>query len=146
MSKVQARFSLHEDSLDYIEAFTVNNRIPRDDRNEGLERILQEHKELKERSFSLEYITDTVTENVTRSVQISLQHSISKEINRIRLGTNNVDRNTQILIELIQGFMQMQKLNHIITTDLNKPEFLIDIENLIQDRITLQKQKKDNKQ
>lgn len=144
MSKVHARFNLNEDTIDYIEAYTVNNRIPRDDRNEGLERILQEHKELKKNEFSLEYITDTVTENVTRSVQVSLQQSISKEINRVRLGTNNIDRNTQIIIELVQGFMQMQNLEHIVTTDLNKPEFLLDTEKLIQERINLLKQKKDN--
>lgn len=144
MSKVATRFKLHEDTVDYIEAYTVNNRIPRDDRNEGLERIVQEHKKLKRNEFSLEYITDTVTENVTRSVQVALQQSISKEINRVRLGTNNIDRNTQIIIELVQGFMQMQNLEHIVTTDINKPEFLIEAEELIQERISVMKQKKHN--
>jgi hypothetical protein len=58
------------------------------------------------------------------------------------LGTNNADRNTQILIELLQGYIQMQNLEHIVTTDIYKPEFLTEIENLVHERITTMKQKR----
>lgn len=139
------RHRLSEEVADYVKDYAVINELPYHSSSEAVERIIREHKELKKNDYSLEYITDTVTENVTRSVQVALQQSISKEINRVRLGTNNIDRNTQVIIELVQGFMQMQNLEHIITTDLNKPEFLTDTEKLIQERINLLKQKKDNK-
>lgn len=142
--KKQYRFRLSEDINHYIEGYTEDNEIPRLDKSEGLARIIREHREMSKRNWSLEYITGTVAENVTQSMQVALQKSISKEINKVRLGTNNADKNTQILIELLQGFMQMQNMEHIMTTDLNKPEFLSDVENLVQDRINVQKQKKDN--
>ncbi|MCZ2260757.1 hypothetical protein [Sporosarcina sp. G11-34] len=142
--KKQYRFRLSDELDSYIEDYTLNNEIPREDKSEGLARIIREHKELSKRNWNLGYVTDTITENVTQSVQTALQKSISKEITKVRLGTNNADKNTQILIELLQGFMQMQNMEHIMTTDLNKPEFLSDVENLVQDRINLQKQKKDN--
>ncbi|RKD26505.1 hypothetical protein BEP19_16850 [Ammoniphilus oxalaticus] len=101
---------------------------------------------LTKEEFSLQYITDTVTEQVTRSVQASLNQTISKEINRIRLGANNIDRNTQILIEMVQGHIQMQNLEYVITTDMVKPPFLKDIEGIVQERIEKQKQRKDSRE
>lgn len=143
--KIQKRFRLSTEALSYIEEYTDNNDIPRSDQTEGLERIIKEHKQLSKQNWNLQYITETVTENVTRSVQIALQKSIVNDINKVRLGTNNADRNTQILIELLQGFMQMQNVEQIVTTDIYKPTFLMEAENLIHEKITTMKQKKDNK-
>lgn len=85
----------------------------------------------------MQYIAHTVAELVNAT--------LSKEINRVRLGTNNTDRNTQILIELLQGHMQLQNIKHIPTTDLVKSEFLTDAENFVKDRIANQKQRKHSK-
>ncbi|MEK3889645.1 hypothetical protein [Bacillus sp. FSL K6-3431] len=104
--------------------------------SETLDVILQEHKELKKNNWNLQYITHTVATQVNET--------ISNELNRVRLGTNNADRNTQILIELLQGFMQMQNIEHIMTTDLHKPVFLTDAESLVQEKITMMKQRKDS--
>ena len=105
---------------------------------EALDAILHEHKELTKNEWNLQYITDSV------ATQVNI--TLSKELNRIRLGTNNTDRNKQILIELLQGFIQMQNLKQIVTTDILKPDFLTYSENLVQDRITHQKQRKHSKQ
>lgn len=141
----QYRFRLSDEAMEYIQSYTDDHEIPRGDKTEGLERIIKEHQELSKQNWSLQYITDTVTENVSRSVQVALQQSISKEINKVRLGTNSIDRNTQILIELLQGFMQIRNVEQIPTTDIYKPEFLTHTEKMIQEKISLQKQKKDSK-
>lgn len=39
----------------------------------------------------------------------------------------------------------MENLEHIITTDLNKPPFLTTAENLVQEKITALKKRKDTK-
>lgn len=104
----------------YIDDFAEDNNISYV--GHALERIISEHKKLSKQNLNLQYISDTVTEN-TRSVLIELQQSISNEINRVRLGTNNIDRNTQILIEILQGFMQMQNVEQIVTTNIYKPNF-----------------------
>lgn len=143
--KKQYRFRLSDEAIEYIQSYADDHEIPRGDKTESLERIIKEHKELSKQNWNLQYITKTVTENVTRSVQVALQKSISNEINKVRLGTNNIDRNSQILIELLQGFMQIRNVEHIPTSDLYKPEFLSHVEKVVQDRITVQKQKKDSK-
>lgn len=144
--KKHYRHRLSNEVAEYIKDYAVINEFPYHSSSEALERIVREHMKLDKDVFSLEYITETVTEQVTKSVQIALQKSISKEINRVRLASNNIDRNTQILIELVQGHMQMNNLKSIVTTDILKPDFLIEVEGLIQERITEQKQRKDNNQ
>lgn len=139
------RHRLTDEVAKYIKDYAIDNNLPYESSSEACERIVREHMEFSKQNWNLQYITETVTENVTRSVQIALQKSIVNEINKVRLGTNNADRNTQILIELLQGFMQMQNVEQIVTTDIYKPTFLTEAENLVQEKITTMKQKKDNK-
>lgn len=102
--KKQYRFRMDDETRQYIDDFAEDNNISY--MSHALERI----------------ISDTVTEN-TRSVLIELQQSISNEINRVRLGTNNIDRNKQILIEILQGFMQMQNVEQIVITNIYNHDF-----------------------
>lgn len=135
-TKHQFRARVKNINYDYLEDYQIVNDFG--NIGETLDAILEEHKELKKNDWSLQYIAHTVSTQVN--------NTLSTELNRVRLGTNNTDRNTQILIELLQGFMQMQNLEHIMTTDLVKPSFLTDVENLVQEKITHQKQRKHNKQ
>ncbi|WP_438313219.1 hypothetical protein [Sporosarcina sp. FA9] len=135
ITKHQFRTRVKNINYDYLE----NHQIINDFSNigEALDAILQEHKELSKNDWSLQYISHTVATQVN--------DTLSTEINRVRLGTNNIDRNTQILTELLQGFMQSQNVQHIIPTNKFKPSFLIDTEKLVEERINTMKQKKDSK-
>lgn len=143
--KKQQRFRLSSEVLEYVSDYAVINDLAYNSRSEALERIIREHKENDKNNFRLDYIVKSVTDEVTKSVQTALNKSISQEVNKVRLGTNNVDRNTQVLIELVQGFMQNNNIEHIITTKENKPAFIDEAEELIQERISKQKQRKDTK-
>ncbi|WP_342514296.1 hypothetical protein MKY34_05995 [Sporosarcina sp. FSL K6-1522] len=131
-TKHQFRARVKNINYDYLEDYQIVNDYS--NIGETLDAILEEHKELKKNNWNLHYIAHSVANVVNES--------ISNELNRIRLGTNNTDRNTQVIIELVQGFMQMENLEHIPTTDIYKPTFLTATESVIQDRITHQKQRK----
>lgn len=133
-TKHQFRARLKNVNYEYLEDYQITNDFS--NISETLDVILQEHKELKKNNWNLQYIAHTVATQVNET--------ISNELNRVRLGTNNADRNTQILIELLQGFMQMQNIEHIMTTDMHKPVFLTDAESLVQEKITMMKQRKDS--
>lgn len=79
-------------------------------------------------------------------IQEEYKRNFETELKRIRLGTNSTDRNTQILIELLQGFMIMKNINRIPLTKDYKAQFLKDAEQLVKERITHLKQKKDSKE
>jgi len=104
---------------------------------EALDAMIAEHKELSTKTWSLQYVTNTVASHVN--------HVIGEELKRILLGINNTDRNTQILIELLQGYMQAENIKGIFTTDMNTPYFFEQTQKVVHERITKQKQRKDSK-
>lgn len=135
-NKHQFRARVRNINYEYLEDYQITNDYS--NIGEALDAILEEHKELKKNHWNLQYISHTVAEIVNER--------ISNELNRVRLGTNNTDRNTQILIELLQGLMQLRNVDHIPTTDMYKPEFLEHTEKIIKERISHQKQRKHSKQ
>lgn len=141
----QVRIRMSQETLNYIDDYVLENNIPRGERSEGLERIIAEHEKLSKLNFQVDYLSEAVSKSVTESVQTALNKSISQEIKKVRLGTNNVDRNTQILIELLQGLLVFQNISSITTTNIYKPELLTVVENVVHERITNMKQKKDSK-
>jgi len=132
----QFRARVKNRNYEYLEDYKIIN----DYRNfgEALDAILEEHKELDDKTWSLQYVSESIATQVN--------NTLTDELKRIRLGTNNTDRNTQILIEVLQGFMQMQNIEYIITTNDLKPTFLNEAESVVQDRIAHQKQRKHSKQ
>lgn len=104
---------------------------------EALDAMIAEHKELSTKTWSLQYVTNTVASHVN--------HVISEELKKILLGINNTDRNTQILIELLQGYMQAENIKGIFTTDMHTPDFFEHTKQVVHERITKQKQRKDSK-
>ena len=137
------RHRLSDEVAEYIREYAILHELPLQSASEAVERIVREHKQNSKNNFRLDHIVDGVTREVTNSVDALLKNSIAKEITKVRLGTNNADRNTQILIELLQGSMQNQNIEQVITTKDYKPEFMNEVEELIQERITKKKQKKD---
>ncbi|MCW1929577.1 hypothetical protein [Bhargavaea beijingensis] len=145
VEREQVRIRMSQETLNYIDDYVLENNIPRGERSEGLERIIAEHEKLSKLNFQVDYLSEAVSKSVTESVQTALNKSISQEIKKVRLGTNNVDRNTQILIELLQGLLVFQNISSITTTNIYKPELLTVVENVVHERITNMKQKKDSK-
>ncbi|WP_455678122.1 hypothetical protein [Sharpea azabuensis] len=95
---------------------------------------MNEHRKLKKNEWSLNYIAQAVTEN--------LYHNLKEELTRIRLGTNNTDRNTQILIELINGIMIHDSVDDIITSDTLESKGLETAKRTVQERIEVKRQKR----
>jgi hypothetical protein len=129
----QVRYLLDEDVLNYISDYKDKHNFKRD--NVALQSIINEHKKLSNQLFDLEYIVTRLKQEVLFEINNSVQNAVSDELKRIRLGTNNADRNTQILIELLQGFIVADNKETLTTTDIFKPPFLSEAEEVVQERI-----------
>lgn len=136
-------FRLNEDHISYIDDIKEEGYSNRSD---ALISILNEHKELKNKLFDLNFIVNQFKYEMSVLIQEEYKRNFETELKRIRLGTNSTDRNTQILIELLQGFMIMKNVNRIPLTKDYKAQFLKDAEQLVKERITHLKQKKDSKE
>ena len=134
-NKHQFRARIRNVNYEYLEDYQINNDY--NTIGEAVDAIIAEHRELSKNDWSLNYITNVVTSQVSKGVQA--------EVKKAMLGINQADRNTQILIELVQGFMQHYEVEGIITTEVHSPIFMKEVERLVKERITKQKQKKDSR-
>lgn len=143
-TKNQHRYRIDEDVHQYLKDYAIKNELPRESSSRALELVVNEHKQLVSEKVNANLLSQIISQNVTAAVEKMMGVGIAKELEKVRLGTNNTDRNTQKLIELVQGLLQLQNIDHIMTTDMNAPPFLKQVDELIESRITEQKQRKDN--
>lgn len=144
-NKQQRRYRIDDETHRYLKDYAIANDLQRESSSQALELIIKEHKRLASEKVNTNLLSQVVAHHVSAAVEEMIEVGIAKEVKRIRLGINNTDRNTQKLIELLQGLMQLQNIEHIMTTDMNAPAFLQQVDELIETRITEQKQRKDNR-
>ncbi|MGE7635411.1 hypothetical protein ACQKMZ_24895 [Bacillus paramycoides] len=107
--KIRMKLSLSEDVHQYIQGYMDENNISHP--GDAIAKICMEHQASQNTEWSLNYISEVVSKNL---------HDILKsELTKIRLGANSADRNTQVLIELMNGYFFANDLDleSIITTD-----------------------------
>lgn len=141
---IRKKIKLTDKEMEYIQTFKELKTVTDD--STALRLIIDEHQELKNRMFDLNYITNCLKAELIKDVSKFISADVLEEIRRVRLGTNNTDRNTQVLIELVTSWMILNDIEAISSTDKFKPEFLKFAEGVVHKRITLKKQLKDNKQ
>ncbi|SFL43123.1 hypothetical protein SAMN04487943_101512 [Gracilibacillus orientalis] len=77
------RLRISKESYEYMQEYAQKHYIPQD--NRIINNIIEDHKEMT----SLENREQDFIENISDNIS----KEINKEIRRIRLGTNNTDRN-----------------------------------------------------
>lgn len=140
MSDVVKRLRISEDSADYIEEFSRRNGIQPTHMNRAINEIIKEHKELKEAVSDKGDLQKDLINQVSESVSLKVKN----EMSRILLGVNNADRNTQMLLQLINGLMINQNFQSILTTDEHETSGLKTARDKVAEDIKHQKQKRDD--
>jgi hypothetical protein len=107
--KIRMKLSLNENVHQYIQDYMDENNITHP--GDAISKICMEHQASKSTEWSLNYISEIVLKN--------LHDVLKSELTKIRLGANSADRNTQVLIELMNGYFFANDLDleSIITTD-----------------------------
>lgn len=118
--------------MDYIEDIKEKHKIGFN--GDAVAFLVADHQRLKKEQWSLNYVAEAVTNN--------LYQTLREELTRIRLGTNNTDRNTQILMELLNGMMIHESVDDILTTDQMVAKGLATAKNIVQERIENKRQKR----
>lgn len=126
------RVTLNDEVMDVIDDIKVEQNLKYN--GEAITFLVNEYKRLKKEQWSLNYVAEVVSKN--------LYETLKEELTRIRLGTNNTDRNTQILIELMNGLMIHESVDDIITTDQMEVKGVTTAKKVIQERIDTKRQKR----
>lgn len=117
---------------DYINDYMEENGIRYT--GEAMGRICKEHEAAKNTEWSLNYVTEVVSKN--------LHDVLKSELTKIRLGANSADRNTQVLIELLNGYFFLESVDSIITTDKQEMGSVKIAKEVVAERISHARQKR----
>ncbi|MFE7822002.1 MULTISPECIES: hypothetical protein [Priestia] len=136
METQRRMITLDKETDQYIQDYMAEHklRFP----GEAIMDICKKYREEKKKEWSLDYITETVSEN--------LNDALKSELKKIRLGTNSADKNTQILIEFMNGLYFHHGYDAIMTTDLLELEVTKLAKKVVNERIVNQRQKRLDKE
>ncbi|GAB1810738.1 hypothetical protein [Priestia megaterium] len=132
MNKQRMKLSLNEETKQYIQAYMEENNIGFT--GEAIAQICNEHKQAKSNEWSLKYISEVVSNN--------LHQALKDELTKIRLGANSADKNTQILIEYMNGLFFHHGFDGLMTTDLQELDSTKVAKEAVEKRIANQRQKR----
>lgn len=132
MSTIRRQVTMDQETEDYIKDYMEEHGIRYT--GEAMGRICKEHEAAKNTEWSLNYITEVVSKN--------LHDVLKSELTKIRLGSNSADRNTQVLIELLNGYFFLEGVDSIITTDKQEMESVKMAKKTVEERISHARQKR----
>ncbi|EEL36933.1 hypothetical protein bthur0014_51090 [Bacillus thuringiensis IBL 4222] len=126
------QITLDEETDTYIKDYMEEHNIRYN--GEAIVRICREHQASKNTEWSLNYISEIVSKN--------LHDVLKSELTKIRLGANSADRNTQILIELLNGYFFLEGVDSLITTDKQEMGSVKIAKEVVAERISNARQKR----
>jgi hypothetical protein len=132
MSTIRRQVTMDQATEDYIKDYMEEHGIRYT--GEAMGRICKEHEAAKSTEWSLNYITEVVSKN--------LHDVLKSELTKIRLGSNSADRNTQVLIELLNGYFFLEGVDSIITTDKQEMGSVKIAKEVVAERISNARQKR----
>ncbi|MEH7260385.1 hypothetical protein V7123_23820 [Bacillus toyonensis] len=132
MSTIRRQVTMDQETEDYIKDYMEEHGIRYT--GEAMGRICKEHEAAKNTEWSLNYVTEVVSKN--------LHDVLKNELTKIRLGANSADRNTQILIELLNGYFFLEGVDSLITTDKQEMGSVKIAKEVVAERISHARQKR----
>jgi len=118
LARILKNYRIKQETIDYIEKVALQQNISR---QAAVDFIADEHKKSNKTSVML--------------VAEAIGEYLRKDLVRIRLGTNNADKNSQILIELLNHLFIANEFKGCITTSQFKADGLRDAEIEVKERI-----------
>ncbi|MED3612085.1 hypothetical protein [Bacillus wiedmannii] len=132
MSTIRRQVTMDQATEDYINDYMEEHGIRYT--GEAMGRICKEHEAAKNTEWSLNYVTEVVSKN--------LHDVLKSELTKIRLGANSADRNSQILIELLNGYFFLEGVDSLITTDKQEMGSVKIAKEVVAERISNARQKR----
>ena len=122
--KQNKHFYIDKYLLDYLKEVKENNNLS--SMNQAINLVLKEHKEK----------SDTTTEQMIKIIANEVAKELKGELTKIIKGINSADRNTQIVMEMLNGLFIKSNVGYINTSDIVKAEGLELAEESVKKRIS----------
>ena len=125
MSEKQYKhFYIDKELLDYLCEIKKTNNLS--SMNQAINLVLKEHKEK----------SDTTTEQMIKIIASEVAKELKGELSKIIKGINSADRNTQIVMEMLNGLFIKNSVGEILVSNVVKSEGLEMAEEAVRKRIS----------
>ena len=125
MSEKQYKhFYIDKEFLDYLCEIKKTNNLS--SMNQAINLVLKEHKEK----------SDTTTEQMIKIIASEVAKELKGELTKIIKGINSADRNTQIVMEMLNGLFIKNSVGEILVSNVVKSEGLEMAEEAVRKRIS----------
>ena len=105
MARIKKMFVISKKNLEYIEEVKEKNNLKCN--SEALDLIIREHRQN----------SDITTEAMIKLIAREVSEQIKLDFKGIKKASNDTDRNTQILLEMINGFFVISEYGRLATTE-----------------------------
>ena len=105
MARIRKEYKMTEKNVEYIEEVKEKNNLKYS--SEALDLIIREHRQN----------SDITTEAIIKIIAKEVADQIKGDMKEIKNVSNDTDRNTQILIEMINGFFVISDYRRLATTE-----------------------------
>ena len=105
MARIRKEYKMTEKNLEYIEEVKEKNNLKYN--SEALDLIIREHRQN----------SDITTEAMIKLIAKEVSEQIKWDYKGIKKASNDTDRNTQILLEMINGFFVISEYGRLATTE-----------------------------
>lgn len=122
--KQNKHFYIDKYLLDYLKEVKENNNLS--SMNQAINLVLKEHKEK----------SDTTTELMIKIIANKVAKELKGELEKIIKGINSSDKNTQIVIEMLNGLFIKNSVGEILVSSVVKSEGLEMAEEAVKKRIS----------
>ena len=120
--KEKKTYVMTEKSLEYLNSFMDKTGL---NRSQAINRILTEHE--KSSNLTTEYLIEQMTKQISENIKVNLRimtHAI-----------NSTDKNSQIILELLNGEFIKNNIGNIFSIDENKSPALQKAEKVVIEKI-----------
>lgn len=131
--------NLSEDKIKYLDEYMVKNSIA--SKSKAISNIIDEHMKGSDATLKslAGYMADRVAENITEQIIEGVTNKLTKDISpslkSIKFASNSTDKNTQIMLELINGIYYCEQYGMIPTTEQQPTEGYLRMVELINKKI-----------
>ena len=122
--KNRKHFTISNEANEYIKQVRSERKIRSE--SEALEHIVKEHKEK----------SDTTTEQMIKIIASEVARELKCDLVKIIKGINSADRNTQIVMEMLNGLFIKNSVGEILVSSVVKSEGLEIAEEAVRKRIS----------
>ena len=133
ITKLRKECTLYNDNIKYVEALKEERNLH--SYSAALDIIISEHR--KNNGEQINAMSDIVVKKI--------ETKFSNLFTRLRLGTGTADKNSQVIIEILNSLVLNQDIEKAYSTDVLESDIVKESKDIVKKRIERYKQIKDNK-